>query len=146
MKKFVLLILLSLVLTACGQESVETPLPETTAPVSSTEATTVPATFPGETTRPTETTQATEPTETTEPVTEPAEITGTHVHSYTPTVIPATCTAPGTTAYFCDCGDMFTEGNTPPQGHSFGEWVLIEPGLEQRTCADCGETEENYTG
>lgn len=146
MKKLLIFLLAALLLTACGSQPAA---PQTTATTQQTtlpEETTFPATQPQETTIPTEAT-----IKSTEASTEAATVPDTgHTHSYTATVIPATCTAPGTTAYFCDCGDNFTEGKTPPQGHSFGDWVMVkaptdtEPGLEQRTCADCGETEENY--
>ena len=155
MKKLTLIFLLALMLTGCGKAPVQ---PVTTAPQATagettiaTEATTAPTTLPPETTVATE--PAVETTIATEPSTEPEapsvtapDFTNRHEHIYTATEIPATCTAPGTTAYFCACGDNYTEGKTPPQGHSFGDWVLIEPGLEQRVCADCGETEENYIG
>lgn len=156
MKKLLIFLLAALLLTGCGKEAA---VPVTTAPAESTDATTQPAetTLPPETTAPTgETTLPTQAvteatTEaTTEPTTASTEPAAVHTHSYTATVIPATCTAPGTTSYFCECGDNYTEGKTPPQGHSFGDWVIVkaptdtEPGLEQRVCADCGETEDNY--
>ena len=77
---------------------------------------------------------------------EPAE----HVHVFSGTYIPATCTAQGEIVYTCDCGETFsTVDDEAALGHDWGEWsVTIAPtteteGQEKRQCARCGATETN---
>jgi hypothetical protein len=70
-------------------------------------------------------------------------------HSYsTQTVLP-TCTAAGYTLHTCTrCGDHYTSDEVPANGHSFGDWVIVnevsctENGLKRRECSVCHETEE----
>ncbi len=62
-------------------------------------------------------------------------------HSYETKVVEPTCTEGGYTVYVCACGEMYEADETQPLGHDFGEWVMVEPGLESRTCNRCGETE-----
>lgn len=71
----------------------------------------------------------------------------THTHSYGDweTAKSATCTAEGTKARYCSCGEMQT-ATIPVIEHSYGEWKTTkeatssEKGTETRECA-CGKTE-----
>lgn len=74
-----------------------------------------------------------------------------HIHSYTAQVTAPTCTQQGYTTHTCSCGDSYVDTWTEPTGHSWGHWQVIkaptysEPGLRQRTCAQCGWTEQEET-
>lgn len=69
-----------------------------------------------------------------------------HVHVYLPDVIAPTCLEKGYTLYSCACGDGYTDNETAPTGHTWGEWVRTkepsgsEEGEETRSCA-CGAEE-----
>ena len=71
-----------------------------------------------------------------------------HVHSYTETVTPPTCTEQGYTTHSCACGASYVDTYVPALGHSFGEWRVTTPptctgkGIETRACTRCGATEE----
>ena len=65
---------------------------------------------------------------------------------------PSTCIVRGYSMTVClACGEITDYEELPldPTNHNWGEWVLVTPatylteGLEQRTCAWCGETETN---
>ncbi|MBQ5791372.1 MAG: dockerin type I repeat-containing protein, partial [Clostridia bacterium] len=62
-------------------------------------------------------------------------------HTYIATVTPPTCEEGGYTTYTCRCGDSYTDDPTAPAGHSYGEWIMTEPGVEAHTCSACGKTE-----
>ncbi len=63
-------------------------------------------------------------------------------HAYTAKVTPPTCEEEGFTTYACEnCGVAYTDDSVPALGHSFGDWKEVAPGKEERTCANCGETE-----
>ena len=76
-----------------------------------------------------------------------------HAHTLVPTAeVPATCTEPGTKAYWTcsECGMLFSDAEgtesiaepvvLPALGHDWSDWVVVkeptttEPGLETRTC------------
>ena len=70
-----------------------------------------------------------------------------------PAIAP-TCTEPGTALYYCceDCGKFFADADglveissadvvVDPTGHNWSDWTASEPGMESRTCANCGEVE-----
>ena len=69
-------------------------------------------------------------------------------HSYTSTVTVPTCTERGYTIYTCKCGESYIADYMDALGHSFGDWTVIqkptttEEGLEERSCARCGHTEQ----
>ncbi|MBQ6263013.1 MAG: hypothetical protein IJK58_05810, partial [Clostridia bacterium] len=72
---------------------------------------------------------------------------GTHTHSYTPVVTPATCTTAGYTTYTCaGCGDSYTADETPALGHNFTNWTETTPagcttgGVETGYCSRCTAT------
>ena len=72
-----------------------------------------------------------------------------HTHHYITTTVEPTCTERGYTKYTCEkCGNSYNADYEKPLGHNFGEWKEIKPateeedGLKERTCARCGETEE----
>lgn len=79
--------------------------------------------------------QAIAPTETTEP---------THVHEYTETVTPPTCTEKGITTYTCACGDTYTGNEVDATGHSYDavvtEATCTEGGYTTYTCSVCKDT------
>ncbi|MFR1639574.1 MAG: LytR/AlgR family response regulator transcription factor, partial [Eggerthellaceae bacterium] len=62
--------------------------------------------------------------------------------------VEPTCTEGGTAAYACSvCGESRSEA-LPALGHDWGDWETAResteerPGVEQRTCRRCGQTEE----
>ncbi len=68
-------------------------------------------------------------------------------HDYTDVVVEPTCTESGYTTHTCSrCGDSYTDSETAPTGHSFGDWTVTteptctEAGEESRTC-ECGAVE-----
>ena len=72
-----------------------------------------------------------------------------HTHHYITITIEPTCTERGYTKYTCEkCGNSYNADYKKALGHDFGEWKEIKPateeedGLKERTCARCGETEE----
>lgn len=71
-----------------------------------------------------------------------------HIHSYTVSLIPPTCTQDGYTEHICDCGDRYTDAPTAATGHAWSEWITVkEPtsgteGLRQRRCGNCDAVEE----
>ena len=72
-----------------------------------------------------------------------------HTHHYITTIVEPTCTERGYTKYTCEkCGNSYNADYEKALGHNFGEWKEIKPateeedGLKERTCARCGETEE----
>ena len=72
-----------------------------------------------------------------------------HTHNYITTIVEPTCTERGYTKYTCEkCGNSYNADYKKALGHNFGEWKEIKPateeedGLKERTCARCGETEE----
>ena len=75
-----------------------------------------------------------------------------HVHDYTATVTPPTCTEQGYTTYTCECGDSYVADYTDPLGHDFGDWVVTteptctEQGEETRYCSRCDATETQPVG
>lgn len=70
-----------------------------------------------------------------------------HQHAFDVSIVPATCTEKGYTIHTCACGETYTENETAPVGHNFGQWTLVkaatteESGLMERQCAACGEKE-----
>jgi hypothetical protein len=56
-------------------------------------------------------------------------------------VTDPTCTEEGYTTYTCHCGDSYIDDYLPATGHNFGEWTQTAPGVEERSCETCGETE-----
>ena len=115
--------------------------------------TTVPPTNPVQSTGPTEATSpvaTTVPTETTGPAvvaTEPSEpVTTSHTHSYTNTVVAATCTSKGYTKHTCRCGYSYNDSETAELGHDYVSTV-VQPtcaadGYTNHVCSRCGS---NYT-
>ena len=69
-------------------------------------------------------------------------------HDYAAVVTEPTCTEGGYTTYTCSrCGDTYTDDETAPLGHDFGDWAVTaqptctEPGVETRGCSRCDATE-----
>lgn len=85
------------------------------------------------------------PAATTPPATTPPATT--HTHSYSITVVAATCTEGGYTLHKCSCGDSYKDTYTNALGHSWGNWVTTKEattsaeGQQTRTCTRCGATE-----
>lgn len=70
-------------------------------------------------------------------------------HDDVVTTVPPTCTDAGYDLYICNrCQREEQHGETAPIDHSFGEWKILkeptydEPGLAQRICSACGETQQ----
>lgn len=65
-----------------------------------------------------------------------------HVHSYTSTVVPASCENGGFTIYSCACGDSYTADITSALGHSYSDTVVAPTteadGYTLHTCVRCG--------
>ncbi len=68
-----------------------------------------------------------------------------HVHKYTATETPATCTEDGVITYTCKCGEAYTE-TIPATGHSYDAGTTTtaptctEDGVKTYTCANCADT------
>lgn len=69
-------------------------------------------------------------------------------HQYEARVVEPLCTEKGYTIYTCTvCGEQHTGDEVPALGHYWGPWTVTrkvsaaEPGMEERTCLRCGETE-----
>ncbi len=61
---------------------------------------------------------------------------------YNETVVPATCTADGTTTYQCkDCKHKYSETSSYAQGHAWGAWTESEGGNHTASCTACGVSE-----
>ena len=56
-------------------------------------------------------------------------------HSYTPTVVPPTCTEQGYTEHKCACGDSYKDTYVDATGHNY----------ENGTCTECGDKDPGYT-
>ena len=79
-------------------------------------------------------------------VSHPLEASGTHVHSYTPTVTAPTCTEPGYTVSVCDCGITAKGDVTAPTGHdlqqtAYKDATLFSDGYAEYVCQNCGLTD-----
>lgn len=67
-----------------------------------------------------------------------------HVHSYTSTVIEATCSTQGYTRHTCSCGSTYDDAKVSALGHLYGTWtVTVKPttdstGTRACTCTKCG--------
>lgn len=72
-----------------------------------------------------------------------------HVHSYTATVVPATCEAEGYTQYTCDCGDSYQDHITARLPHIPGAWIVdqaatcTQAGSKHTSCTECSHTLDN---
>lgn len=69
----------------------------------------------------------------------------THIHSYTATVIPPTCTAGGYTQHTCACGNSYRTDEVDPNGHDWRiGWQQVTAatctasGKDKRVCFTCG--------
>lgn len=66
-----------------------------------------------------------------------------HEHTYTPTVVAATCENDGHTLFTCECGDSYQGEETAALGHEYGEWAtVLEPtydaeGKKEKKCLRC---------
>lgn len=66
-----------------------------------------------------------------------------HEHTYTPTVVAATCESGGYTLFACECGDSYQGDETAALGHEYGEWAtVLEPtydaeGKKEKKCMRC---------
>lgn len=73
-------------------------------------------------------------------------VTAEHIHQYTSTVTPPTCTEQGYTTYTCTCGDSYRSDYTNPLGHSWDASVVTTPatetapGVKRYTCTRCSAT------
>lgn len=122
----------------------ETASEETPSPTQKPDPTSAPVITPRPTPAPQPTpvpqpTPAPQPTPTPAPITTPTPV---HTHSYTPTVVPPTCTEGGYTIYTCSCGDSYRDDETAALGH---DWYVVETlenvvyeSYSHHTCADCG--------
>jgi len=69
-----------------------------------------------------------------EPGDKPEDFDANHTHYYTQRTTEATCTAPGTTANVCICGDTQVLSETPALGHRWQDAHCMAP----KTCVVCG--------
>lgn len=76
---------------------------------------------------------------TTEELTLSAEDYKEHLHSYTATVIPPTCTEQGRTIHTCVCGDSYVDEVIPALGHD----LVVDPAVPA-TCIETGLTEGSH--
>ena len=73
-------------------------------------------------------------------------VTAEHIHQYTSTVTPPTCTEQGSTTYTCTCGDSYRSDYTNPLDHSWDAGVVTTPatetapGVKRYTCTRCSAT------
>lgn len=73
-------------------------------------------------------------------------VTAEHIHQYTSTVTPPTCTEQGYTTYTCTCGDSYRSDYTNLLGHSWDAGVVTTPatetapGVKRYTCTRCSAT------
>lgn len=74
-------------------------------------------------------------------------VSSSHTHSYSAQTVAATCTEVGYKLYSCSCGESYRETVSDPLGHTWGQWIVTEeptttdPGIKERQCDLCGETE-----
>lgn len=70
-----------------------------------------------------------------------------HEHSYTETVVPASCEEGGYTLHTCECGDSFIDNETEANGHSLKGWytsttaTCTTAGVEKNDCSECDYSE-----
>lgn len=75
------------------------------------------------------------------------DITPSHVHEYTESVTPPTCTEKGYTLYTCSCGDSYKDDYTDATGHSYKKYVAnndaacTADGTETAVCENCSQKE-----
>ena len=73
-------------------------------------------------------------------------VTAEHIHQYTSTVTPPTCTEQGYTTYTCTCGNSYRSDYTNPLDHSWDAGVVTTPatetapGVKRYTCTRCSAT------
>ncbi len=77
-------------------------------------------------------------------VTEPLKSTGYHIHEYTQTIQPPTCTQQGYTESLCDCGLRCDSDPVAPVEHNWQQLSgspasFFEEGFSEEQCSDCGE-------
>lgn len=65
-----------------------------------------------------------------------------HVHSYTETVTPPTCTEEGYTTYTCSCGDTYKDDFVDALGHDYDEAYKSNESGHWHICKRCGEASE----
>lgn len=72
----------------------------------------------------------------------------THTHTYTSSVVNATCEEDGYTVHVCSiCEDSYTDNYVDAIGHNWGEWVIsaestcVSAGEERRDCENCDHYE-----
>lgn len=69
-----------------------------------------------------------------------------HVHSYSASVISPTCTESGYTLHSCSCGASYTDNDTPPLGHNYSDWTMVNAtsctssGTRKAYCTRCNQT------
>ena len=62
-------------------------------------------------------------------------------HTYKITVTVPTCTEQGYTTHTCSCGNSYVDDYVSETGHSFGEWLNVAPGKQERACEACSAVE-----
>lgn len=108
-------------------------------------------TVPPVTTVPEETVpETTAPEETIPETAAPQETVPAHVHNYTSTITPPTCTEKGYTTYTCQCGDTYTADEVVTLPHNFEieeiEATETSYGYNLYTCRDCGYSYKDSVG
>lgn len=67
-----------------------------------------------------------------------------HVHQYTKTTVPPTCTQEGYSVYLCACSDTYTADPTPAIGHDYKDTVISpdinKEGYTLHCCSRCNDT------
>ena len=72
--------------------------------------------------------------------------TAPHVHSYSSSVTPPTCTQRGYTTYTCKCGDVKVSSYVPALGHKYNAGIVTkkptctDAGVKTYTCTVCRDT------
>lgn len=123
----------------CGSSNTESIPQLENTPSVSVEIPTQPTPKPTTPTTPTNPTGATTPAK---PSTQPSA----HTHSYTTTVVEATCNAGGYTRHTCSCGDFYDTDQTGRRSHLYSDWVITvyptttEEGEQTCSCTRCGHT------
>ena len=73
--------------------------------------------------------------------------TKVHTHSYSSSVVAATCTTKGYTLHKCSCGDSYKDNYTDYADHKYGNWSTTKAatcaaeGQRTRKCSVCGKEE-----
>ena len=79
---------------------------------------------------------------------DPSSVDPDHVHSYTTSVVAATCTKDGYTLHKCECGVSYKTDTVAAAGHDYRETTTVlstctKEGYTLYTCKTCGATKKD---